>query len=108
MKSMTRLFVLVLLAGIISFGCGGGGGGSDPDPGPGPESTYVISGTVSINGGGTLAGVTVTLSGASTGTATTDASGNYTLSGLANGSYTISPSLTGYTFSPAIDVYLDW
>jgi hypothetical protein len=60
--------------------------------------TYTISGTVSLSGGGTLAGVTVSTTGAS---ATTDGSGNYTLTGLANGTYTITPSLTGYTFSPA-------
>ena len=65
-------------------------------------STYSISGTITKSGGGALAGVIITLSGAGSGTATTDESGNYTLSGLANGSYTITPSLSGYTFSPAI------
>ena len=64
-------------------------------------STYSISGTITKSGGGALAGVIITLSGAGSGTATTDESGNYTLSGLANGSYTITPSLSGYTFSPA-------
>jgi 6-phosphogluconolactonase (cycloisomerase 2 family) len=43
----------------------------------------------------------VSLSGASSATATTDASGSYSFSGLANGSYTVTPSLTGYTFAPA-------
>ena len=43
--------------------------------------------------------VTMTLSGAGTGTTTTDASGNYTFTSLANGTYTITPSKTGYTFS---------
>jgi hypothetical protein len=31
----------------------------------------------------------------------TDGSGNYTISGLADGSYTVTPSLAGYTFAPA-------
>jgi len=40
------------------------------------------------------------LTGASTATAITDASGNYTFTGFDNGSYTITPSRTGFTFSP--------
>jgi hypothetical protein len=58
--------------------------------------TYSISGTVTANSLG-LAGVTISTTGAST---TTDSSGAYTLAGLVNGSYTVTPSLTGYTFSP--------
>jgi Carboxypeptidase regulatory-like domain len=65
------------------------------------NATYSISGTVATSGGSALAGVTITLSGAASGTTTTDANGNYNFGGLANGSYTITPSLTGYTFSPA-------
>ena len=60
-------------------------------------ATYSISGTVS---GAVASGVTMTLSGAGTGTTTTDSSGNYTFTGRANGSYTVTPSLSGYTFSP--------
>jgi len=63
-------------------------------------ATYSISGTITKNGGGALSSVTITLSGAGSGTATTDASGNYSFSGLANGSYTITPSLSDYTLSP--------
>ena len=65
-----------------------------------PESTYDISGTVTLSGGGALQGVTITLSGTSSGTATTDASGNYSFTDLVNGSYTVIPSLAGYTFTP--------
>jgi fibronectin type 3 domain-containing protein len=61
-------------------------------------TTYSISGTVS---GATASGVTMTLAGAGTGTQTTDASGNYTFSGLVNGAYTVTPSKSGYTFSPS-------
>jgi plastocyanin len=45
--------------------------------------------------------VTMTLSGASFATTTTDSSGNYTFTGLDNGIYNVTPSKTGYTFSPA-------
>jgi len=43
----------------------------------------------------------LTLSGAASQSTTADASGNYTFSGLANGSYTVTPSKTGFSFSPA-------
>mgnify|MGYP000205644326 CR=1 FL=1 len=64
-----------------------------------PPGTYNISGKVTLNGTG-LAGVTVTLSGSGTNTATTDANGNYLFAGAQNGSYTITPSKSGYTFTP--------
>jgi len=59
-------------------------------------STYEISGKIS---GDIQQGVTVSVD--ATHSATTDASGNYTISGLADSSYTVTPSLTGYTFAPA-------
>ncbi|MCL4476730.1 MAG: carboxypeptidase regulatory-like domain-containing protein [Nitrospirae bacterium] len=72
--------------------------------GTGVTQTYSISGTVSTPAGGTpgspIAGVTMALSGTSTGTTTTDANGNYTFAGLSNGSYTITPSKAGYSFTP--------
>ena len=46
-------------------------------------------------------GATISLTGAATATVTADTSGNYSFSGLANGSYTITPSKSGYTFTPA-------
>jgi hypothetical protein len=61
--------------------------------------TFSISGTISpVTGGG---GATVSLSGAAAATTVTDASGNYVFSGLANGTYTVTPTNTGYTFTPA-------
>lgn len=78
--------------------CGGGGGSSGTTPNPSP-STYSISGTVTSSGSG-LQGVSMTLSGASSASATTDTSGNYTFAGLVNGGYTLTPSQTGYTFTP--------
>jgi Carboxypeptidase regulatory-like domain len=58
--------------------------------------TYTLSGTVANTGGATL-----NLSGSSSGTTLTDSAGNYSFSGLANGSYTVAPTLSGYTFTPA-------
>ena len=63
------------------------------------EPTWSISGTITPLPAGS--GVTVTLSGAATATAQTDSSGNYTFPNLLNGSYTITPSKAGVTFTPA-------
>jgi len=63
--------------------------------------TYSISGTVSKSGGGGLAGVTMTRTGGVTTTTTTDSSGVYKFTGVLNGTYTVTPSMTGYSFTPA-------
>lgn len=94
MKRIVARTVLVMFSSLSLFTCGGGGGGGG---GISPE-TYSISGTVS---GAVTSGVTITLTGASSGTTTTDASGNYTFTGRANGSYTVTPGRSGYAFSPA-------
>ena len=60
--------------------------------------TYTISGIMS---GAVASGVTITLAGTSSGSTLTDSNGNYSFIGVANGSYTITPSKTGYTFNPA-------
>lgn len=60
-------------------------------------SGYSISGTVS---GAANAGVTISLAVTAIATTTTDSSGNYTFLGLANGNYTVTPSLPTYTFTP--------
>ncbi len=90
--------IVVVFTGFLLTYCGGGGGygggGSTP-----VNTTYSVSGTITANGAG-LPGVSLTLSGAASKVATSDASGNYSFSGLANGNYVITPSLTGYMFSP--------
>lgn len=63
-----------------------------------PVTTYAISGTITTSGGAGISGVTVSTGSVS---ATTNASGAYTISNLANGTYTITPTLSGYTFTPA-------
>ena len=62
---------------------------------PTTTTTYTISGSAGI------AGATVALSGAATTSVTADASANYTFTNVANGSYTVTPSKTGYSFTPA-------
>ena len=65
---------------------------------------FTITGTVtvstptySISGNAGTSGATVT---AGSGSATSDGSNNYSISGLANGTYTVTPSKSGCTFSP--------
>src|SRR5271170_5992003 len=61
-----------------------------------------ISGTVT---GPWVQDVTIALTGTSTATTTTNASGQYSFAGLtAGGTYTVTPSLLGYTYSPAAPV----
>ncbi|MBI4331815.1 MAG: carboxypeptidase regulatory-like domain-containing protein [Chloroflexi bacterium] len=60
-----------------------------------------VSGTVTGQAGAALAGVSVTLAGPVSRTIATDASGNYSFTGLPSGSYTIRPSADGVSFTPA-------
>jgi len=46
-------------------------------------------------------GATVSLTGAVTASTTADTGGNYSFAGLANGSYTVTPSKAGYVYTPA-------
>lgn len=64
----------------------------------GSAATWTISGTISPATAGSAA--TVTLGGASTGTTTADSSGNYSFANLSNGVYSVTPSKTGYSFTP--------
>jgi alpha-tubulin suppressor-like RCC1 family protein len=88
-RSGTFLILLSMISLSLAFsGCGSSG-----------ELTWSITGTVS-SGGTPLAGVTVSLSGPSSGVYTTDSNGNYSFGGLSPGTYTVTPSLAGYTFVP--------
>jgi hypothetical protein len=60
--------------------------------------TYSISGTLSP--ASLAANSTVKLTGGATQTGTADASGNYTFSGLPNGTYVVTPTQAGVIFSP--------
>ncbi|HEV2195107.1 MAG TPA: immunoglobulin domain-containing protein [Candidatus Acidoferrum sp.] len=61
---------------------------------------YSISGAISPLAGGS--GSTLTLTGATSATTTTDSSGNYAFTALPTGTYGITPSNAGYTFTPSI------
>ena len=57
-------------------------------------ATYSISGNVGVPG------ATITYTGTAAGNVKADSTGTYTIRNLANGTYTLTPSLTGYTFTP--------
>jgi hypothetical protein len=67
---------------------------------PPPPTTYSISGSVSGANDAPIADVTVTAVGVSTKSSTTDTNGNYMLSNLAAGTYTLSVAKKDYTFHP--------
>ena len=71
----------------------------------GAIATYRIAGRVVDSAGTGLSGVTLTLSGGQSNTATTDASGAYAFTGLAPGAYTVTPARSGLTFTPANQSY---
>lgn len=77
-----------------------GGNVMDQDFSASLAAIYSISGTVTSGGSG-LSDVTMTLSGTSSGTTMTNSSGNYAFNDLTNGDYTVTPSKTGYQFTPA-------
>lgn len=84
-----RAGVLGLLLLWTVQGCGGGGGGG---------GDRIISGAVS---GAVSAGVTISLHGTASRTTTTAAGGAYSFTGLADGSYTVTASRSGYVLGPS-------
>ena len=62
-----------------------------------PPVTYTVSGLVTTSTGVGISGVTLSLGAASS---TTDSAGNFSIPNVANASYTLTPSASGYTFSP--------
>src|SRR5678816_2419111 len=61
-----------------------------------------ISGQVTDASNHPIPDVIISAAGPTNKTTTTDINGNYSLSGLANGTYTITPSKDGYTFNPSV------
>ena len=84
-----------ILAGLIA-GCAGVVNGNS---GGGGNQTFTLSGKLTPIAAGN--GATVTISGVANASTTTDASGNYSIAGLPNGSYVVTPTHSGYSFTPA-------
>jgi len=95
--AMKRKLILVAIILLAIMACDGGGNDSESSK-TNPVPTFSISGKVT---GATLAGVTINLTGDATASTTTSADGNYSFAGQKDGNYTVTPSLTGYTFSPS-------
>ncbi|MGZ5054304.1 MAG: Ig-like domain-containing protein [Methylobacter sp.] len=64
-------------------------------------STFNISGAITPTTSGSGTSVTLTQNGATIATVTADSSGNYSFANIANGTYTVTPSKAGFTFSPS-------
>ncbi|OGS19767.1 MAG: hypothetical protein A3J83_03380 [Elusimicrobia bacterium RIFOXYA2_FULL_40_6] len=70
-----------------------------------PATNYNISGYIKNSSSAAISAVTVTLSGSDSGSIQTDASGYYLFSDLGAGNYTVTPTKTGYSFSPSSKTY---
>jgi hypothetical protein len=87
--------IVAIAAVMVLSACGGGGGGGGT--GNLPAMTYSIMGIVYDAPQGT----TMTLSGTSNAVTMTNAMGYYQFTGLSSsGSYLVTASFSGYTFSP--------
>jgi hypothetical protein len=93
---MSRLARLLLVAATVgATSCGGGGGG-------GPGTTYALSGTItSAFTGAPVASVAISITGSASVNTSTNAMGQYSVNGLAPGSYTVTATLTDSTFAPS-------
>jgi hypothetical protein len=105
-KNSTRVLLFFFMFLLLIICCCGGdaavfrrGAASVFHGGAALFHMYSISGTVS---GALPSGVTITLTdGKATLAKTTDANGKFSFTNLANRKYEVTPSLTGYIFSPA-------
>jgi hypothetical protein len=66
----------------------------------GSSDTFQLSGTVSPQA--VAEGTKIALNGPITASTVGNSSGNYSFSGLPNGTYVVAPSLSGYTFAPSV------
>ena len=98
-SALHTLAVAAAVTLLTACGGGGGGGGDGGEPTP---VTYTLSGTItSSTANAGIAGVRVDLTGARTSSTTTDATGSYHFGSLPNGSYVVTPTLSGMAFQPA-------
>ncbi len=95
----TLILATTFLPVILLWGCAGVVSGQSSQPQtPPPSQTYTISGAIAPAAYGN--GTTITLSGTSSATTTANSSGVFSFAGLADGTYTLTPSKAGYTFAP--------
>lgn len=88
------LCVLFCALGFLSsFSCGISGG--EPDP----SKTFTVSGKVTLDSLG-VGGITISLAGNTSKSVQTDGSGNFSITGLSAGSYSLTPSYNDYAFEP--------
>jgi len=90
------LYLTLLLVGTC-FSAGCAASGSVTNSGSSTQ-TYTLSGTLTPAAGG--GGASVGLSGPIAASTTANGSGNYSFTNLTNGTYAVTPSNPGYTFSP--------
>jgi hypothetical protein len=91
-----RLSPLAVLP-FFALLCGCGGGVSSNS---GSSETFSLSGTISPQSAGD--GTIISLSGPISASTTGNSSGTYSFSSLASGTYAVTPSRSGYAFSPSV------
>ncbi len=89
LRATVALLSLALLSGL--FGCGGGGGSDNSNPTPPVQGNNTVTGIVADLNRNPIVGALVTLNGQ---TATTSRAGDFTITGLNTGVYTIQASAT--------------
>lgn len=97
---MRRILVCVALA---LAGCGGGGGNDAPSSAiiaTQSSASGELSGTVISPSGAAIAGVQLTLSGTNSSSTVSDAAGAYRFGNLTSGSYVVTASAIGASFTP--------
>lgn len=96
-------YVLVLMIGAMLAACSGGGTATSPTPAPPPvATTFSLSGRVTDSATATaIAGATVSIADSINAgkTATTDASGNYSFTGLQQAGFTVNAVAAAYRLS---------
>ena len=110
---MKRCLYLLLISTVffatsILTSCGGGNNVPTFSTGNNQQQLLrTVSGYVYDAVGNPIKGVPVNLSGAANASTVTSDDGGYIFSGLAVGSYTITPAQTGYVFAPSAYIDLD-
>ncbi len=108
MKRWFMLFACIALGVMLFLGCGDSGSDDDddnnildPNGGGNGTSGYVVSGRIVDEDGNGLAGIDVGIANEDYQDITsTDSSGNYSLTGVPDGYYGLTPFETGYSFDP--------